>query len=140
MGGPIEEHGGEVLRFIGDAVLAIFPIEEAPTQDRMTQLNQELVAEGKAAQGYGIGLHLGTVTYGNIGTESRLEFTVIGAAANEAARVESLCKTLGHSVLMSGVFANACPEPLTSVGHHALAGVAEEMEVFTLPSDSHQGF
>jgi adenylate cyclase len=155
MGGAVEDQGGEVLRFIGDAVLAIFPINEEGGQgrtsgavgrtcfdaleavrnaeERMATLNKELVTEGKAPLGYGIGLHLGMVTYGNIGTESRLEFTVIGAAANEAARVESLCKTLDHTVLMSGVFARACPETLTSVGKHALAGVAEEMEIFTLP-------
>ena len=156
MGGAIEEQGGEVLRFIGDAVLTIFPISDDGTkgrssgavgrtcfdaleavrnaETRMEDLNKELADEGKAPLGYGIGLHLGNVTYGNIGTESRLEFTVIGAAANEAARVESLCKILNHSVLMSGVFARECPETLISVGTHALAGVAEEMEIFTLPT------
>jgi adenylate cyclase len=155
MGGAIEEQGGEVLRFIGDAVLAIFPISDdnikgrssaavgrtcfdaleavRSAEARMALLNHELIEEGKAALGYGIGLHLGNVTYGNIGTESRLEFTVIGAAANEAARIESLCKVLNHPVLMSGDFARECPEVLTSVGKHALAGVAEEMEIYTLP-------
>jgi len=153
MGGAIEDQGGEVLRFIGDAVLAIFPIEDdsgqgggavgrtcydaleavRSAQARMSDLNEDLQSNGKAALGYGIGLHLGKVTYGNIGTESRLEFTVIGAAANEAARVESLCKTLDQQVLISGVFARECPEALVPVGKHALAGVTEEMEIYTLP-------
>ena len=155
MGGAIEDQGGEVLRFIGDAVLAIFPIAEDSQQgrtgsavgrtcfdaleavrnaeDRMADLNRSLENEGKAPLGYGIGLHLGKVTYGNIGTESRLEFTVIGAAANEAARIEGLCKVMERPVLVSGTFARECPEALIPLGKQALAGVSEEMEIFGLP-------
>jgi adenylate cyclase len=155
MGGAIEDQGGEVLRFIGDAVLAIFPIGDdvaggrvnsavgrtcfealeavRDAQARMTDLNKSLETRGKSPLGYGIGLHLGKVTYGNIGTESRLEHTVIGAAANEAARVESLCKVLNKPVLISGVFARESTEQLEPLGKHALSGVADEMEIFTLP-------
>ena len=97
--GPVQERGGEILRFIGDAALAIFPIGNEPaavacahalaaareSMSRMEKLN----ATRATPLRFGIGLHLGIVLYGNIGTSSRIEFTVIGAAANEAARIES---------------------------------------------------
>ena len=82
---------------------------------------------------FGIGLHLGTVTYGNIGIPQRLEFTVIGPAANEAARVESMTKELKKTVLISAAFAHAYPGKLASVGHHALKGIEGDRELFTLP-------
>jgi adenylate cyclase len=82
---------------------------------------------------YGIGLHLGTVTYGNIGVPERLEFTVIGAAANEAARVESMTKELRKPVLTSAAFAAAYRGQLVSAGKHALKGLDGEHELFTLP-------
>ena len=81
---------------------------------------------------YGIGLHLGAVTYGNIGVPARLEFTVIGPAANTAARVESMCKTLGRNVVISSSFAEACGEPLAPLGRHALKDVEGEQALFTL--------
>ena len=84
---------------------------------------------------FGIGLHLGSVTYGNIGIPQRLEFTVIGPAANEAARVESMTKDLGKRVLASGAFAAAYPGKLVSVGKHRLKGVTVEHELFTLPDN-----
>lgn len=88
---------------------------------------------GLAPLRYGIGLHIGEVTYGNIGTGERLEFTVIGAAANEAARIEGMCKVLDKPVLLSQTFAAAYPESLTSLGLHSLKGVKAEQEIFTLP-------
>jgi adenylate cyclase len=81
---------------------------------------------------YGIGLHIGDVTYGNIGVRERLEFTVIGAAANTAARVESMCKTLGRSVVISSAFAQAYGGALESLGRHTLKDVEGEQELFTL--------
>ena len=155
MAGPVLEKRGEVLRFIGDAVLAIFPIDEAAQKDsadcRLTQstcemalaaaseararieaLNIERAGKGQRPLGYGIGLHVGDVMYGNIGTPERLEFTVIGSAANEAARIESLCKTVGKSVLTSAQFARHVPDPLESIGFHTLRGLASEQELFTL--------
>jgi adenylate cyclase len=84
---------------------------------------------------YGIGLHLGTVTYGNIGIPERLEFTVIGAAANEAARIESMTKELKQPVLTSAAFAAAYGGDLLSVGKHQLKGLDGEHELFTLPGD-----
>ncbi|MDA0241679.1 MAG: adenylate/guanylate cyclase domain-containing protein [Proteobacteria bacterium] len=149
MAGAVLDNGGEVLRFIGDAVLAIFPISETDYDlteacnlaaggakdaiNRMDALNAQRVAAGKAELGYGIGLHLGNVMYGNIGTPDRIEFTVIGAAANEAARIESLCKELGENFLLSGEVVKHLPGEWRSLGDHSLRGVGEKIEIFTLP-------
>ncbi len=145
MGGAVLDHGGEVLRFIGDAALAIFPLDEATGQrsvcdralaaardacGRVRAFNLENQDTGDAEMAFGIGLHIGDVTWGNIGTGSRLEFTVIGAAANEAARIESLCKTLRSSVLVSENFVSLCPGDYESLGKHALRGTERVMEVF----------
>src|SRR6185503_13812250 len=109
--GPVMERGGEVLRFIGDAALAIFPVgtDAGEACRRAAEAARDAVARMESANAarqrplrFGIALHLGDVLYGNIGTPSRLEFTVIGAAANEAARIESLCKTLDAPLLVSG--------------------------------------
>jgi adenylate cyclase len=82
---------------------------------------------------FGIGLHLGELTYGNIGTPTRIEFTVVGAAANEAARIESLCKHLQVDLLVSDRVARALPGKWRSLGEHTLRGVGDKMELFTLP-------
>ena len=144
--GAILEKGGEVLRFIGDAALAIFPIggEGAAAACRQALSAARAAAERVAADNaahperpairYGIGLHRGEVTYGNIGVPQRLEFTVIGSAANTAARVESMCKTLGRSVVVSRAFAEASGERLESLGLHKLKDVEGEQELFTLGS------
>jgi adenylate cyclase len=149
--GAILEQGGEVLRFIGDAALAIFPIgsEGAAAACRQALAAARLAGEriaadnslhpGRPAIRYGIGLHLGEVTYGNIGVPERLEFTVIGSAANAAARVESMCKTLGRNVVASSAFAGACAEPLATLGRHRLKDVEGEQELFTLPGNSGSG-
>jgi adenylate cyclase len=154
MAGAVIDGGGEVLRFIGDAVLAIFPIAESVSAQRTTATGTleacrravkavraaaERIEASNAAHRdlpplrYGIGLHLGDVTYGNIGVPRRLEFTVIGSAANEAARVESMTKELKRTVLVSSAFADKYPGKLVSVGRHALKGLEGERELFTLP-------
>lgn len=146
MAGAVSDHGGEVLRFIGDAVLAIFPIEgddsgkaaaaavDAAIQasDRIEVLNGSARVGKRREIGYGIGLHVGNVTYGNIGIPERLEFTVIGAAANEAARIEALTKELGVPVVMSAEFAHHYDGKLRPLGSHSLRGVSHKVEVFTL--------
>jgi len=154
--GAVQAHGGEVLRFIGDAALAIFPIDSPPegeeprcegseaachralaacrsARDRLAELNQDQRALGLREVEAGIALHTGNVTYGNIGTQDRLEFTVIGTAANEAARIEGLCKTLGKPILVSEDFVRLSGADLVSLGNHTLRGVGEEKEIFTLP-------
>ena len=149
MVGSIVENGGEVLKFIGDAVLAIFPIPDStaasPTaceqalgaaraaRERIQEINVDRVERDLPAIDFGIGLHRGDVTYGNIGSSDRLDFTVIGAAANEAARIQDLCKVLDTPVLISSEFAERFNGELISLGHHALRGVETELEVLTLP-------
>jgi adenylate cyclase len=142
--GPVLERQGEVLRFIGDAALAIFPVDGRPGNGeaeacakalaaarealaRMEKLNQNRARPLR----FGIGLHLGELTYGNIGTPSRIEFTVIGAAANEAARIEALCKRLEVDLIVSEAVARALPGAWRSLGAHTLRGVGDKMELFT---------
>ena len=143
MAGAVLEAGGEVLRYIGDAVLAIFPIGDQPQEACERAVQAARLAEAKIREmsakradlpplRYGIGLHLGNVTYGNIGVPERLEFTVIGSAANEAARIESMTKELKKPVLTSAAFATAYRGRLESVGKHALKGLEGEHELFTL--------
>ena len=150
MAGAVLEAGGEVLRYIGDAVLAIFPISgnEAEACERAVRAARIAAERVKATNEknadkpplrYGIGLHIGTVTYGNIGVPERLEFTVIGAAANEAARVESMTKELKTPVLTSAAFAAAHGGELVSLGFHALKGLEGEHKLFTLPGDPSAG-
>jgi adenylate cyclase len=143
MAGAILEHGGEVLRFIGDAALAIFPTGDA-TRDACRRAiaaaraaGERIATDNDGHPGrtpirYGIGLHLGQVTYGNIGVPERLEFTVIGSAANTAARVESMCKTLGRNVVISSAFAEAYAGKLEPLGQFKLKDVEGEQALFTL--------
>jgi adenylate cyclase len=149
--GAVLEHGGEVLRFIGDASLAVFPVAaDADAQARRgtcataveaarsararaAAANERRGAAGEEPFHCGIGLHLGRVLYGNIGTPERLEFSVIGAAANETARIESLCKRTGRDVVLSRAVADALGAQWPVLGHFELAGVDRPMEVLALP-------
>lgn len=146
MAGAVLEAGGEVLRYIGDAVLAIFPISDDQSEACERALQAVRIAARRVKEmnhknpdkpplRYGIGLHLGTVTYGNIGVPERLEFTVIGAAANEAARVEAMTKELKQPLLTSAAFAAAYGKDLVSMGRYSLKGLEGEHELFTLPDD-----
>jgi adenylate cyclase len=145
MAGLVEREGGEILKFIGDAMLAIFPLADehacrralrvaSEARGAMAALNRARTAAGQAVLGYGIAMHVGEVMYGNIGAANRLDFTVIGPAVNIAARIEGLCRVLGPSILISEAFACqcGCADELVSVGRHALRGVAGEVELFTL--------
>jgi adenylate cyclase len=144
---PVAAHGGEVLKFIGDSVLAIFPAREGPSCRAacrsalaaaeealagMAGLNRERTAAGKPALEIGLALHVGEVVYGNVGTPERLDFTVIGPAVNLTYRLEKLCRPLGRTLLLSRDFARGCGRPLLSLGYHRLYGVTEPQEVFTL--------
>lgn len=144
--GAVLEHGGEVLRFIGDASLAVFPTTGEKASEvcaravdaalaaraRALAANHARRAAGQAPFACGIGLHLGRVHYGNIGTPERLEFSVIGVAANKAARIEALCKETGQDVVLSSTMAAALGARCRSLGRFALRGVAEPEEVFGL--------
>jgi len=143
--GPVLEHKGEVLRFIGDAALAIFPIPgEGELAERAETSRRAVLAASTAIERmaafnakrerklrFGIGLHLGHVLYGNIGTPTRIEFTVIGAAANEAARIEGFCKTLDVPLVLSEPVARHVHD-CVSLGKHRLRGVEDPIELFTL--------
>ena len=148
---PVVQRGGEVLKFMGDGLLAAFAARPATRAeacnaalDAATEalalieaLNERRRAEGRPATELDISLHLGTVQYGNVGTAARLDFTVIGPAVNEASRIEKLCEPLGHSLLISRPFAEAavsCRSRLVSLGRHRLRGVREETELFGLAS------
>ena len=148
MAGPVQARGGEVLKFIGDAMLAIFPIHDDLDRDRachtalataiaaleaLDALNAERVTQQKPALRIGLALHTGSVMYGNIGAPNRLDFTVIGPAVNLVTRIESLCKPLGRRLLASARFASPCGSQLVSIGRHALKGIAEPQQIFTLP-------
>jgi adenylate cyclase len=151
MAGAVLDHGGEVLKFIGDAVLAIFPIEDPDSPEaaghaieaaqdaerRIAVINQQRSACAAKAIGFGVGMHIGNLMYGNIGTPGRLDFTVIGSAVNQASRIESMCKPLGQTVLFSNEFARHFPGKLVSLGVHALRGVSVPQELFTLLQPAH---
>jgi adenylate cyclase len=146
---PIVSHGGEILKYMGDGLLATFDLS-ATGQDaicrvsldaaiealRWTEkLNAARAAAGKPVTGLDIALHLGDVLYGNVGAQDRLDFTVIGPAVNEASRIESLCDSLGRHLLVSESFARAatqCTGRLVSVGRHRLRGIDREQEIFSL--------
>ncbi len=150
-GGAVIDAGGEILDFIGDAILAIFPIEKrgvtrsraarralkaAREADRRLALaNRARIEEGQPALSYGLALHTGDVMFGNIGTPERLTFSVIGSSVNEVARLQDLTKELGHPVLASDAFAAAAPGDWTDLGEHALRGVARPLKVFA-PADA----
>lgn len=139
----VHAHGGNVLKFLGDGVLAVFGADG--TQDQ-TAARAALSAAGEAVAGLaahklraGIGLHIGTAMYGNVGSADRLDFTVIGPAVNLAFRLESLTKELGFSALASRAFVDAAGMPLLSLGSHPIRGFRELEEVFGLP-ESAQGW
>lgn len=143
MSDPIARHGGEILKFIGDGLLAIFPLDRpdacanllravAEARQAMTALNQRNNGTGRAPLNYGIGVHVGDVMYGNIGSTTRLDFTVIGPAVNMASRLEALTKQIGKPVLLSRDFAElVMPEfELERIGQHAVRGFSEPIELF----------
>ncbi|WP_420416766.1 adenylate/guanylate cyclase domain-containing protein [Pacificispira sp.] len=145
--GSVLDHGGEVLRFIGDAVLAIFPIngpggaERAgrmavsaarDTIRRLEELNAEPPPHDRDPIRFGLGLHVGDVLYGNIGVAERLEFSVIGPTANEVARLEDLTKPLDRPILASDAFIALAHADWEAMGSHRLRGVTEPQPIYAL--------
>jgi adenylate cyclase len=139
---------GQVLKFLGDGMLAIFPCSEA-TQDAtcgraleaateamaaIAALNEARRAAGKPIAAVDLALHLGDVLYGNVGAVDRLDFTVIGPAVNEVARIEALCEPLGRNLLLTAEFAASVSDRsrLEPLGRHELRGVREAREIFGL--------
>jgi adenylate cyclase len=144
----IYEAGGDVLKLIGDGALAIFK-EEDPSQAcrcalkaerlmhaRIRALNEERLSCNLPVTSAYLGLHIGEVFYGNIGSQDRLDFTVVGPAVNEVSRIGALCRSVERDVLVSSTFFSAAAKEdqdcLVSVGRYALRGVARPQELFTL--------
>lgn len=151
MAGAVLSHGGEVLKFIGDGLLAVFPVadaEQAPAAARaalnaaraattgLDALNRDPPGTLATTEGWqplraGIALHEGEVFFGNIGAPERLDFTVIGAAVNEASRVEALQKSLGRDILVTAAVAQHLDVALDFLGEHALRGVATPLAIYS---------
>lgn len=133
---PIEDRGGEILKFMGDGLLAIFPIEHEPTEVCLAALaaahdgRERMIAAEDGAIRCGMALHVGHVLYGNIGGPSRLDFTTIGPAVNRTARLENLARDLGRDVVLSADFARHCPDRTYSLGRYELRGIDGSHEVF----------
>lgn len=143
----VEEMNGDVLKFMGDGILSIFAI---PTPDAradqcrqavraaqkalsdLAALNMERAQANKAKLEIGIGLNSGQVSYGNIGSPGRLDFTVLGGAVNLASRIEGLTKSVGHRVLATRAIAEASPESFVACGEHEVRGLASQIELFYL--------
>ena len=144
--GAIHAFGGEVLKFIGDGILAIFPVVGGTPRGAcdaalravsaarvgMAHLDEQRLRQGLQALPFGAALHLGEILWGNIGAADRLDFTAIGPAVNLVSRLEGLCKPLRKTVLVSGALAAETETPLIALGMHALRGIASPCEVFTL--------
>jgi class 3 adenylate cyclase len=147
--GAVHAFGGEVLKFIGDGILAIFPVTGTAPRDAceaalravtaaqagMAHLDQERRRQNLPPLAFGAALHLGEMFWGNIGAADRLDFTAIGPAVNLVSRLEGLCKLLGRTVLVSGALAAETEMPLAALGTHELRGIAAPCEVFALPED-----
>ena len=139
--------GGEILSFMGDGFLAIFPSGDDPAgrkeacekayaaalaaAERMKEVNAERKVQGLAELGYGLGLHIGSVMFGNVGLEDRLAFSAFGSAVNEASRLESLTKTLGVPILASEEFRSRLSSKWQELGQQTMRGVPHPVTVYT---------
>jgi len=143
----LHDAGGDVLKLIGDGILAIFPAKDREGACRaaldaalaarrgIAGLNQRRGAEGLPVTDMYLGLHVGEVFYGNIGSKERLDFTVVGPAVNEVSRIAAMCRSVDQPLLVSSAFAEAIGDArneLVSVGRFALRGVGRPQELFTL--------
>ena len=142
----LRRRGGQVVKFMGDGMLATFPLGEkggekicrealdaaAEAQRALDRLNSMRAAAGKPVADVDLALHIGEVLYGNVGAADRLDFTVIGPAVNEVARIETLCERLGHRILVSAELAAAVGDShrLEPLGSHQLRGVSEPRAIY----------
>ena len=147
----IHGRSGDVLKLIGDGVLAIFPAQnraracaaalEAAKEARaaVAELNARRGAEGLPTTDMYLGLHLGVVFYGNIGSKERLDFTVVGPAVNEVSRIAAMCRSVDQPILVSSAFVESFDSerrPFISIGRYALRGVGKPQELYTLDPDA----
>jgi adenylate cyclase len=151
----INAHGGEVLKFMGDGLLAIFPVADGggdeaavcanalaaarEARDAVRELRYSLLGGPTETVNFGLALHLGNVLYGNIGGANRLDFTCIGPAVNLAARMEKLTAPLKRTIVASANFAQYAPDDWQDVGEFAVAGFARAQRVFGLKDEAQVG-
>jgi adenylate cyclase len=143
----VTARGGEILRFIGDAMLIVFPIDDdmcretacnaaidsaIDAQSTLASLNHRRRRHGQPEIKFGVGLNVGEVVYGNVGAPNRLDFTVMGPTVNRTARLESLTKTLGCNILFSREFSELIDTPSSYLGLHEMKGIAEPQAVFAV--------
>jgi len=143
----VNARGGEILRFIGDAMLIVFPIDDKmcaktacnaaidaaiDAHSTLASLNHRRRRHGEPEIRFGVGLNVGEVVYGNVGAPDRLDFTVMGPAVNRTARLESLTKTLGCDILFSQQFAELIDSPSQALGLHKMKGIAKPQAVFAV--------
>jgi len=151
VGTAVEAEGGEILKFIGDGVLAIFPVaDKRPisgaalaairASDAVSQSfeswNRGRLDRGQPPVGFGIALHGGEVMYGNVGTSTRLDFTAIGPVVNTVSRMQALCRTLATPILLSEEIAGHWPDLSCPLGEHNLRGLAQGRKIFTLIAEA----
>ncbi|MEE2786957.1 MAG: adenylate/guanylate cyclase domain-containing protein [Myxococcota bacterium] len=144
----IQTRNGQVLKFLGDGLLVVFPGDDPAdacgrairsalaAQTEINAFNAARTAHALPTAAMGIGIHYGQMMYGNVGAPQRLDFTIIGSAVNLAARIESLCRTLHENVLISRDVAQAVSVPVERCGAFALKGIAEPVDVFALRTTS----
>src|SRR3954468_20030003 len=148
IGGAVHAFGGEVLKFIGDGVLAIFRVGKKPREAcdaalravasakaGMAHLDASRQEQGLPPLSFGVALHLGEILWGNVGAADRLDFTAIGPAVNLVSRLEGLCRPLKRTILISGAGAIEVAAPLISLGTHEMRGIASPCAVYTLADD-----
>jgi len=144
----IHDASGDVLKLIGDGTLAIFKADDpaaacraalaaaADLRQRIATLNERRATAGRPVTSAYLGLHIGDVFYGNVGSEDRLDFTVVGPAVNEVARIAAMCRSVDRGILLSSEFVASMDEAerwqFVSVGRYALRGVGRAKELFTL--------
>jgi adenylate cyclase len=148
MGASVSKAGGEILKFMGDAMLAIFPVDNPSARnaaaaraahaarealEAVANVNQQRKQKGERPIKFGLALHIGEVMFGNIGASARLDFTVIGPAVNHAARLEKLCSAIDCPVVLSSAVASLLPpEEVAALGRHILKDIDEPQTVYTL--------
>jgi adenylate cyclase len=145
----IHGQGGDVLKLMGDGALAIFTAGDSgrachaalaaasDARGAVATVNRRRAAEGLPTTDMYLGLHMGEVFYGNIGSRERLDFTVVGPAVNEVSRIAGLCRSVDQPLLVSSAFASAIGDAkklLVSVGRYALRGVGRPQDLYTLES------
>jgi len=142
----VEAHGGEILKFMGDGLLAVFRADSdaceasrrayraaMDAREAVAALNQARREVGAHSLDFAMGLHVGEVAYGNVGGRTRLDFTVLGPAVNYASRLQDLAKRLNRPILVSREFAHALSDDLVDLGDHPLRGIGRNERVFALP-------